>query len=102
MDILAHVSDEILKSIEIMCEKYLHTKAHFDQTYTGIISKIDTEKGTCMVKYAGRDVTIKTNILSVLKIGDMVKVCIPLGNTRKAYLVADMDLLYRVVNENKQ
>lgn len=68
----------------------------FDKTYIGIISSVNTDGYT--IKYNGTEINIKTTVVSVLKKNDMVKFCIPCGNKRKAYIVVDLDLANKLIN----
>lgn len=68
----------------------------FDKTYIGIISSVNTDGYT--IKYNGTEINIKTTVVSVLKKNDMVKFCIPCGNKRKAYIVVDLDLINKLIN----
>ena len=90
-----NISDEILKAIEIMIDSKLK-KLDFDRTYTGIISSVNKDGYT--VKYNGTEINIKTKETSIFKKGDTVKICIPCGNIRKAYIVIDLDLLVKLTS----
>lgn len=68
----------------------------FDKTYIGIISSVNTDGYT--VKYNGTEINIKTTVVNALKKNDMVKFCIPCGNKRKAYIVVDLDLTNKLIN----
>ena len=72
-------------------------KLDFDRTYTGIISSVNKDGYT--VKYSGTEINIKTTSTDVFKKGDMVKFCIPCGNKRNAFIVVDLDLLNKLLNE---
>lgn len=89
LDIL---SDQIIKAIEIIC-----SKLEFDKTYIGIISSVNEDGYT--IKYNGTEINIKTTVINVFKKNDMVKFCIPCGNKRKAFIVADLDLVNRLINK---
>lgn len=92
---MSKISDEILKSIEIMIDSVVE-KLDFDRTYTGIISSVNKDGYT--VKYNGTEINIKTNATDVFKKGDMVKFCVPCGNKRKAYFVVDLGLMKKLMN----
>ena len=95
MVIILNISDEILKAIEIMIDSKLK-KLDFDRTYTGIISSVNKDGYT--VKYNGTEINIKTKETSIFKKGDTVKICIPCGNIRIAYIVIDLDLLVKLTS----
>lgn len=86
------LANEIINSVKNIC-----SKLHFDCTYIGIISSINKDGYT--VKYNGTEINIKTKETSIFKKGDTVKFCIPCGNTRKAYIVVDLDLAVRIANQ---
>lgn len=88
------ISDEILKSIEIIV-KAVAKKLDFDRTYTGIISSVN--KDGYAVKYNGKEINIKTSTTDVFKVGEQVKFCVPCGNKRKAYFVVDLGLVKEYV-----
>ena len=92
---MSKISDEILKSIEIMIDSVVE-KLDFDRTYTGIISSVNKDGYT--VKYNGTEINIKTTDTDVFKKGDMVNFCIPCGNKRKAYFVVDLGLMNKLIN----
>lgn len=87
------LSDQILNAVKTVC-----SKLEFDKTHIGIVSSINTDGYT--VKYNGTEINIKTKETSIFKKGDTVKFCIPCGNTRKAYIVIDLDLAMKIVNQN--
>lgn len=93
---LSKISDEILKAIEIMVNS-VAKKLEFDNTYIGIISSVNKDGYT--VKYNGTDINIKTKETGIFKKGDTVKFCIPCGNTRKAYIVVDLDMAMKIINQ---
>ena len=72
-------------------------KLEFNKTYSGIISSINDDGYT--IKYNGTEINIKSAAIDVLKKNDMVKFCIPCGNKRKAYIVVDLDLANKLLNE---
>lgn len=90
------------KAIDILADQIIHTvktvcsKLEFDKTYFGIISDIKSDG--YVIKYNGTDINIKTNAIHVFKKGDTVKFCIPCGNKRKAFIVADLDLLVKLMS----
>lgn len=92
---MSKISDEILKSIEIMIDSVVE-KLDFDRTHTGIVSSVNTDGYT--VKYNGTEINIKTNATDVFKKGDMVNFCIPCGNKRNAYFVVDLGLMNKLIN----
>lgn len=85
------LSDQIIKAIKNIC-----SKLDFDRTYVGVISDISSNGYT--VKYNGTEINIKTENTNVLKKNDLVKVCIPCGNQRKAFIVSDLDLTIKIIN----
>ena len=87
------LSDQILNAVKTVC-----SKLEFDKTHIGIVSSINTDGYT--VKYNGTEINIKTKETSIFKKGDTVKFCIPCGYTRKAYIVIDLDLAMKIVNQN--
>lgn len=87
------LSSQIIDAVKTVC-----SKLEFDKTHIGIVSSINTDGYT--VKYNGTEINIKTKETSIFKKGDTVKFCIPCGNTRKAYIVVDLDLAMKIVNKN--
>ena len=85
------LSDQILNAVKTVC-----SKLEFDKTHIGIVSSINTDGYT--VKYNGTEINIKTKETSIFKRGDTVKICIPCGNKRKAFIVADLDLVNKLIN----
>lgn len=92
---MSKISDEILRSIEIIVNN-VAKHLDFDRTYTGIVSTINSDGYT--VKYNGTEINIKTTATDVYNVNDVVKFCIPCGNKRKAYIVADLDLIIKIKN----
>lgn len=88
------LSDQIIHAVKTIC-----SKLEFDKTYIGIVSSINQDGYT--VKYNGTEINIKTKETSIFKKGDVIKFCIPCGNTRKAYIVIDLDLLMKLINLNQ-
>lgn len=88
------LANEIINSVKNIC-----SKLHFDCTYIGIISSINKDGYT--VRYNGTEINIKTKETGIFKKGDTVKFCIPCGNTRKAYIVVDLDLVIKLINLNQ-
>ena len=88
LDIL---SDQIIYAVKTIC-----STLEFDKSYTGIISSVNSDGYT--VKYNGTEINIKTTVVNALKKNDMVKFCIPCGNKRKAYIVVDLDLINKLIN----
>lgn len=112
------LSDQIIKAIQKIC-----SRLDFDRTHIGIISKINA--GICTVKYNGTEINIKTDRADAFKRNDIVKICIPCGNRRYAFIVNEplsarsteydnsksglqaknindaIDELYRMINEVK-
>lgn len=87
------IYDEAINVLILELRKYIKNIAKnldFDRTYIGIVSAVNSDGYT--VKYNGTDIKIKTSAINVLKVNDMVKICIPCGNKRKAFIVADLDL----------
>ena len=84
------LSNQLIDAVKTVC-----SKLEFDKTYIGMISSINTDGYT--VKYNGTEINIKTKETSIFKKGDAVKFCIPCGNTRKAYIVIDLDLAMKIV-----
>lgn len=66
----------------------------FDRTYIGIVSSVNSDGYT--VKYNGTDIKIKTSATNIYNVNDTVKFCIPCGNKRKAFIVADLDLIVKI------
>lgn len=94
------IYDEAINVLLSEIEKYIKriTKnLDFDRTYIGIVSAVNSDGYT--VKYNGTDIKIKTSAINILKVNDMVKICIPCGNKRKAFIVADLDMIAKI---NKQ
>lgn len=88
------LSDQILNAVKTVC-----SKLEFDKTHIGIVSSINTDGYT--VKYNGTEINIKTKETGIFKKGDTVKFCIPCGNTRKAYIVVDLDLVIKLIDLNQ-
>ena len=84
------LSNQLIDAVKTVC-----SKLEFDKTHIGIVSSINTDGYT--VKYNGTEINIKTKETSIFKKGDAVKFCIPCGNTRKAYIVIDLDLAMKIV-----
>lgn len=82
-----NVTDELLKSIEIMIKSEIKN-LNFDCTYTGVISSVNNDGYT--IKYNGTDINIKTSAISLYHKGDIVRFCVPCGNKKDAFLVADI------------
>ena len=82
--------DTLSKVITCAFEKLI-IKAKFDRTYEGIISAVNNDGYT--VEYAGTRIRIKTSAVNIYNIGEKVRICIPMGNKRKAYIVVDWDKL---------
>lgn len=94
------INDEVISVLvkEIhMCVKNISEKLNFDRTYIGIVSAVNSDGYT--IKYNGTDIKIKTSANNVLKVNDVVKFCVPCGNKRKAFIVADLDLILKIKNE---
>lgn len=85
-----NISDELLKTIEIMVKSEID-KLNFDRTYTGIISSVNNDGYT--VKYNGTEINIKSKNTSIYKKYDKVKFCVPCNNKEKAYMVVDIDVI---------
>lgn len=77
LDILVSQTHKFIKDF---CKKL-----DFDRTYIGIVSSV--KSGECVVKYNGTDIHVKTSETDICKIGDKVKLCIPCGNARKAFII---------------
>ena len=88
------LSDQIINAVKTIC-----SKLEFDKTHIGIVSSVNKDGYT--VKYNGTEINIKTKETGIFKKGDTVKFCIPCGNTRKAYIVVDLDLLMKLINLNQ-
>lgn len=88
------LSNQLIDAVKTVC-----SKLEFDKTHIGIVSSINTDGYT--VKYNGTEINIKTKETSILKKGDTVKFCIPCGNTRKAYIVVDLDLVMKLSDLNQ-
>ena len=84
------LSDQIIDAVKTVC-----SKLEFDKTYTGIVSAINNDG--YIVNYNGVDITIKTKETNIFKKGDTIKFCIPCGNKRKAYIVADLELIKKLL-----
>ena len=87
MVIILSISDEILKSIEIMIESAFN-KRKTTEVYIGNISSVNSDGYT--VKYNGKEIRIKTKATNVFKRNDIVKFCIPCGNKRNAFLLSEL------------
>lgn len=90
------VSDDILQAIETIVDKKIE-KMNLDLTYSGIISAVNSDG--YIVEYNGTSVSVKTTATDLYKVGDMVKVCIPCGNKRRAYIVVDVEDMKRYMDE---
>lgn len=90
------VSDDILQAIDTIVDKKIE-KMNLDLTYSGIVSAVNSDVYT--VEYNGTSINVKTNATDLYKVGDMVKVCIPSGNKRRAYIVVTADSMKRYVDE---
>lgn len=86
------LSNQLIDAVKTVC-----SKLEFDKTHIGIVSSINTDGYT--VKYNGTEINIKTKETSIFKKGDTVKFCIPCGNTRKAYIVVDLDSAVKILNQ---
>lgn len=82
--------DTLSKVITFAFEKMI-TKAKFDRTYEGIISAVNNDGYT--VEYAGTRIRIKSHT-GTYDIGDKVRICIPSGNRRKAYIIGNRQFIY--------
>lgn len=82
------VSDDILQAIDTIVDKKIE-KMNLDLTYSGIVSAVNSDGYT--VEYNGTNINVKTTAIDLYKVGDMVKVCIPSGNKRRAYIVVDVE-----------
>lgn len=80
-----NVTDELLKSIEIMIDHALKRKKT-TEVYIGNISSVSSD-GYVVVKYNGKDIKIKPTDPMLYKKNDIVKICIPCGNRRYAFIV---------------
>ena len=90
---------ELVRQVKKIVKYYIKNSA-FDKTYTGIISEVNLDR--CTIKYNGKDISIKTTVADMYKKGDKVKFCVPMNNIRKAYLVCDVELMKRYVNERME
>ena len=88
------LSDQIINAVKTVC-----SKLEFDKTYIGIVSSVN--KNGYTVQYNGTEINIKTKETSVFKKGDTVKICIPCGNKRKAYIVIDLDMAIKLIDKLK-
>lgn len=79
-----NISDELLKTIEIMIKSEINN-LDFDRTYSGIVSSVNKDGYT--IKYNGTETTVKDSDTSLYKKGDIVKLCIPCGNKKQAFLI---------------
>lgn len=79
------------------CINNIVKKLDFDRTYIGIVSTVNSDGYT--IKYNGTDIKIKTSATNIFKSNDTVKFCVPCGNKRKAFIVADLDLILKIKNE---
>lgn len=68
--------------------KELIEKAKFDRTYTGVVSSVESDG--YIVQYAGTSTKVKTKSINTYKVGDLVKVCIPMADKKNAYIVQDL------------
>lgn len=75
-------------SIISVCRRFIE-RAKFDKTYSGVISKVNSDG--YRVEYAGTSINVKTSSTNIYKIGDPVRICIPVGNKRKSFITADLD-----------
>lgn len=82
-----NISDEILKSIEILIDSAFK-KRKTTEVYIGNISSVNSDGYT--VKYNGKEIKIKTTATGVYKRNDIVKFCIPCGNQRNAFLLSEL------------
>lgn len=82
------LSDQIINAVKTIC-----SKLEFDKTYIGIVSSVNKDGYT--VKYNGTEINIKTKETGIFKKSDTVKICIPCGNKRKAFIVADLDFFVK-------
>lgn len=89
LDIL---SDQIINAVKTIC-----ANLEFDKTHSGVISSVNSDGYT--VKYNGSEINIKTTATKVFKKNDMVKICIPCGNKRNAFIVCDLDLINKLINK---
>lgn len=64
--------------------KKIVENANFDRTYTGVISSVESDG--YVVQYVGKSLKVKAKNMSIYKEGDIVKICIPMGDTKKAYI----------------
>lgn len=64
--------------------KELIEKAKFDRTYTGVVSSVEPDG--YIVQYAGKSLKVKANDISKYKNGDIVRICIPMADEKKAYI----------------
>lgn len=93
------IYDEAINVLILEIKKYIKkiTKnLDFDKTYIGIVSAVNSDGYT--VKYNGTDIKIKTSAINICQINDIVKICMPCGNKRKAFIVADLDLIMKIKN----
>ena len=77
------------------CKKLIE-KATFDRTYEGVISSVNDEGYT--VEYAGASINIKTTAINIYKVGEKVRICMPMGNKRKAFIMLDMNKITSLIN----
>ena len=64
--------------------KELIEKAKFDRTYTGVVSSV--ERDGYVIQYAGKSLKVKANNTSMYKNGDIIRICIPMADEKKAYI----------------
>ena len=68
--------------------KELIENAKFDRTYTGVVSSVESDG--YIIQYAGKSIKIKEKNINMYKAGDMVKICIPMADSKKAYIVQSL------------
>lgn len=91
------IYDEAINVLLLEIKRYIKNitkNLDFDRTYIGIVSAVNSDGYT--IKYNGTDIKIKTSANNVLKVNDVVKFCVPCGNKRKAFIVADLDLFLKI------
>lgn len=77
------LSAELINAIEIFIDSKINN-LRFDKTYIGTISSVMDDG--YVVKYNGTEINIKTTQTKLYKVNDHVRLCLPCGNARHAYI----------------
>lgn len=65
--------------------KVLIENATFDRTYIGVVSVVESDG--YVVQYAGKSLKVKATNISMYKVGDIVRICIPMADKKKAFII---------------